>query len=111
MVTYLRHMFTCDVKLSLNNTDGSDLENDQISTTWTPKMELKSSKGTQKGAHEPAKTPAGWQKTYKETKEVTAGSHGDARWSCRGRLATNNKRTWLQHGVKKVPKKGPNERP
>ena len=36
-------------------------------------------KGTQKGAHEPAKTPAGWQKTYKETKEVTAGSHGDAK--------------------------------
>ena len=68
-------------------------------------------KGTQKGAHELAKTPAGWQKTYKETKEVTAGSHGDAKWSCRGRLATNNKRTWVQHGFKKVPKKGPNERP
>ena len=31
------------------------------------------SEDKQKGAHEPAKTPAGWQKTSKETKEVTAG--------------------------------------
>ena len=68
-------------------------------------------KGTQKGAHEPAKTPAGGQKTYKEAKEVNAGPHGDAKWSCRCRLATNNKRTWVQHGFKKVPTQGPNERP
>ena len=62
-------------------------------------------KGTQKGAPEPAKTPAGWQKTYKETKEVTAGSHGDAKWSPRHRLATKSKPTWVQQGSKKVSKK------
>ena len=100
--------------------DQIDFENDQISTydvdakNGAQEQQMASKdkqKGTQKGAHEPAKTPAGWQKTYKETKEVTAGSHGDARWSCRGRLATNNKRTWVQHEFKKVPKKDPNERP
>ena len=68
------------------------------------------SKDEQKGAHEPAKAPPGYQKTSKETKEVTAGSHGEAKWSPRGRLATKSKPTWVQQGSKKVSKKGPNER-
>ena len=46
----------------MEKTDGrqAELENDQISATWTPKMEREqkmASKDEQKGTHEPAMAP------------------------------------------------------
>ena len=46
------------------------------------------SKDQQKGVHEPVKGPPGYQKTAKETKEVTAGSHEEAKWGHRRPLVT-----------------------
>ena len=88
-----------------------DLENQQIRATRMPKMEPESSKWLRRASKKGPMKQQGAHETSKETKEVTAGSHGKAKWSPRGRLATKSKPTWVQQGSKKVPKKGPNERP
>ena len=132
MVTYWRHIFTCDVKLSLTSSffecsawtklmDQIDLENDQISTTWTPKMELKSSKLLRRTSKKgPKKEPMSQQRRQRGGRRHIRRQ----RRSMRGPMKTPNgaadaawRRTTSEHGSnmnskrypKRVQMRGPEE--
>ena len=122
MVTYLRHIFTCDVKLSLTSSffecsawtklmDHTDLENDQISTTWTPKMELKSSKWLRRTSKKgPKKEPMSQQRRQPGGRRHIRRQ----RRSLRGPMETPNgaaeaawRRTTSEHGSNMGSKRYP----
>ena len=132
MVTYLGNIFTCDVKLSLTSSffecsawtklmDQIDLENDQISTTWTPKMELKSSKWLRRTSKKgPKKEPMSQQRRQRGGRRHIRRQ----RRSLRGPMETPNeaaeaawRRTTSEHGSnmgskrypKRVQMRGPEE--
>ena len=93
-------------------TDGrqADLENDQISATWTPKMEPESSQWLRRMSK---KGPMSQQWRRLGDRRHSRKQKGAQRMPMEGpnkAQKTKSKPTWAQQGSKKVSKQCPNER-